>query len=419
MHYIGLLDCNNFFVSCERLFRPDLIGKPVVVLSGNDGCIVARSNEVKALNIPMGIPYFQVKKELEAAKVTVFSCNFTLYRDISARVMQVLRDELPMVEQYSVDEAFFGISASTVEEVYNILSGVKRLIEQQIGIPVSVGAAKTKTIAKYASEREKRAGGICILTGDDWEKEAATLSLERVWGVGAKLSGKLRTHGLHTVKDLCKTDSNRIARIFGVAGARLQAELNEQSVHAIGSRSESVQKSIMSTRSFATVTHELSAVEDSLAYHVSHVASELRSLGMQCRHLKVLARPSRHSDWTMRTGEAEMILITPTNDTRVLLTEAKRLLGTFFDPEIPYKKAGVLLGMFSESEVVQEDLFGVVSEANQSSEILSVIDTLNQRFGASAITLGKTQKEASWRSGTSKLSPHYTTNWDDLASVRA
>lgn len=417
MQYIGLLDCNNFFVSCERLFRPDLVGKPVAVLSGNDGCIVARSNEVKELGIPMGIPYFQVKNELKAAGVTIFSCNFTLYRDISARVMQLLQAECAQVEQYSVDEAFFSITADSKQEIMRILTHIKALVERQIGIPVSVGAAKSKTIAKYASEKEKRGTGVCVLTDGLWEAERSTLKLEKIWGVGAKFSQKLRAHGLHTVADLCLADHAQVERLFGVVGIRLRAELLGQAVYAVGSRADSVQKSIMSTRSFGTITHEQAVVEDALAYHIGHAAAELRTLDLQCRYLKVLARPSRHSDWTLRQSEAEQILTIPTSDTRVLLREAKQLLQTFFNPAIPYKKAGVILGMFSETQVQQADLFGAVEQARESDSLLKVMDALNIQFGAQTITLGKTTKAEKWRSHSTQLSPHYTTKWEDIASV--
>ena len=413
MKYIGLLDCNNFFVSCERLFRPDLLGKPVVVLSSNDGCVVARSKEVKELGIPMGVPHFKVKDEFKAADVVVFSSNFPLYRDISARVMQALRDEVSDVAQYSVDEAFFTFEAEAEAEVYAFLRQVKRSVEAKVGMPVTVGAAKTKTIAKCASELGKKADGVCFLEGDSWKNAALTFPLEDVWGIGGKTAEKMRAIGLITVADLLAADPALVTNRFGVHGARLAAELSEQP--AGGRSHDDLQHSIMSTRSFRDSTTDLSILEDAVAYHVAHAAEELRELKAVAGEIRVLIRTSRHGDWFLRGGSKECILDAPTSDTRVLLREALTLTRNLYEPGVPYKKAGVVLGRISSSEHQSLSLF---SQSEQGA-VLATVDSLNQKFGKDTLTIGRVGHGERWQASRSHISPHYTTKWNEIATVVA
>lgn len=418
MRLVGLLDCNNFFVSCERMFRPDLVNRPVVVLSGNDGCVVARSNEVKDLGVPMGVPYFQAKDTLVAAGATAFSSNFTLYRDISRRVMTLLNTVADDVEPYSIDEAFFSLEVPDEVVALEQLRTIKQIIEQQLGIPVSVGAAATKTIAKYASAKEKRGSGVCVLRGAAWQAEQPNIPVGAVWGIGRRLAERLGQQGVATVADMLATERTSIATLFGVAGCRLYDELSERVVWPVGAVREDGQKSIMSTRSFRTALTDRAAVADALSYHVHQAAAELRAAQMQCRYLHVLARPSRHGDWVLRGGSAECVLPTPTSDTRVLLQHATQLLDTFYDPEVPYKKAGVVLGWFSDARVSQPDLFGTVA-TDGPDRLLAVFDQLNQKFGGDVVTIGRRAGAGVWAPARDSLSPRYTTNWADLVPVKA
>jgi DNA polymerase V len=419
MELIGLLDCNNFFVSCERLFRPDLQKKPVVVLSGNDGCVVARSNEVKDLGVPMGVPYFQVREVLTKAGATAFSSNFTLYRDISRRVMQTLADVVDTTEVYSIDEAFFTLSVPDEAIAREKLTSIKARIEQRVGVPVSLGAAASKTIAKYASEKEKRGSGVCVLIGAAWEHEQATVLLSDVWGIGRRLAERFRDHQLSTVADVRAADRMRIAKLFGVAGCRLYDELGEQPVLRVGAGTSIAPKSTMSSRSFKTATTSQSVVSDAISYHVHQAAADIRSQGLQCRYLQVLARPSRHSDWVLRPGSAECILTIPTNDTRTLVQEALRLFDSFYDPTVPYKKAGVLLGWLNEEVMEQGDLFGATTAATTRRPVMEVFDQLNRKFGNDAVTIGRLPGAGAWAPARDWLSPRYTTNWAEVPKVQA
>ena len=417
MKYIGLLDCNNFFVSCERLFRPDLWAKPTVVLSSNDGCVVARSLEVKDMGIPMGVPYFQIKKELQAADTAVFSSNFQLYRDISRRVMDVLKQEVGKVEQYSVDESFFEV-LGTRKEVEAQLIAVKAAVESKVGMPVSVGAAKTKTIAKYASEYQKRGTGYCLLTGESWQALVEELPIGKIWGVGGKTQIKLREQGVNTVADFLAIDPARLKNIYGIGGLRLQSELNELPVHKLGGRKE-LQKSIMSTRSFSATTTDLATLRDSLTYHIEHAATELRGLEAVTQSMRVLIGTNRHSEWLLRGDSREVLLTTPTNDTRVLLKEAHKALEQMFEPEVPYKKAGIVLSMLSDERSVTGSLFDSESELDSGPKIMKLMDKLNTRFGKETITVGRTAGHKSWNVNNQFSSPQYTTRWSDIACIKA
>ena len=415
MSYIGLLDCNNFFVSCERLFRPDLARRPVLVLSSNDGCVVARSQEVKNLGVPMGIPHFKVKDILEENKVVVFSSNFQLYRDISRRVMEVLENTVGPIEQYSVDEAFFRIEVNE-REVEPLLRDAKAAIEKSVGVPVSLGAAKTMTIAKYASEKEKVGSRICFLTGKAWQGETSNIPVSKIWGIGGATSRKMNEVGIKTVSDLLQVDRERVDRLFGIHGLRLQTELAEVPARSLG-RDKELQKSIMSTRSFAKASTELSVLENAVAYHTSHVAKDLREMGAKAKIIRVLLRPSRHSDWSLRGGTQEAVLVAPTNNTQLLLHEALELARKIYEPGVPYKKAGVIVSDITESVFSQPDLF-IAEVVKNDDKLDSVIDAVNDRFGKDSLTIGRLKNAGGWQVSRKHSSPQYTTKWSDIAIAK-
>ena len=411
MKWVGLLDCNNFFVSCERLFRPDLAKRPVVVLSSNDGCVVARSQEVKDMGIPMGVPHFKVKKEFEEAGVVVFSSNFTLYRDISARVMRVLREEVVDFAQYSVDEAFFRVSEADLSEAQ--IRCIKEVVERKVGVPVSIGVAKTKTLAKFANHKAKKGPGVFILSDDIWQKEAKAVPIGSLWGVGGGMSRKFVDKGISTPDDLMQADSAQIARVFGVVGTRLQSERVGKPTEPLRSKVE-LQHSIMSTRSFGETTDELSALEKALAHHVEHATKELREMGAVARSFKVLMRPSRFSDFAMQGIYEDIHLNEPTDDTRVFLTEAMRCLRRQHRAGIPYKKAGVVIYDITDKSATTSSLFETVLDTG----VMSVVDTINKKFGPDGVTFfGQNKQKAltknAWNSG------HKTTRWSDIPRVKA
>jgi DNA polymerase V len=411
---IGLMDCNNFFVSCERLFRPDLLRKPVAVLSSNDGCIVARSQEVKDLGVPMGVPYFQVKEVLTKAGATLFSSNFTLYRDISARVMKTLESEVGFIDVYSVDEAFFELPDDTTEEE---IAALRARIIAQVGIPVSIGVAETKTLAKQASVLAKKNNGVCILTSDLWKEKMDTVLCGSVWGVGRQTTVKLRAMGVETVAQYIALPLPILRQYFGVVGERTQKELQGVSVYAVGegAREES-QQSIMSTRSFEKTTTNLHDLESAIGYHVTEVAEKLREKKVSAVRMSVMILPSRHGDFFLHRGSAEVVFSPPTNATQKLLSEALLQLSTIYEKDVPYKKAGVVVSALVPEDYSTGTLFAEQKVDTKKIDVLT--DMLNDKFGHGTVRSGVILKNGA--RGSAKLrSKEYTTRWGDIPTVQA
>lgn len=417
MQYLGVIDGNNFFVSCERLFRPDLLGKPVVVLSSNDGCVVARSNEIKDMGIPMGVPYFQVKDILTAGHATVFSSHFTLYRDISARVFTEVRRRLPVMEQYSIDEAFFTFEAESVAEAVDQMRTVKNVLERLVGIPVSIGLAATKTQAKYANKLAKKAGGVVVLSPADWSTTTDALPLSDIWGVGGRLSRRYREAGMITVTDLLSCPAPRLQSLFGISGLRLQAELAGQVMYPV-TTTTTQQKSIMSSRSFKNTTEDIQVVHDAVAYHVRHAAADLRRFGLGAQVLSVSIRPGRHGDYILRGGSAETVFTRATADSVELLRAALALTEHLFEPGVPYKKAGIVLSQLVSLDQIPLSLFDTPKRDSATNALMSVIDAVNAKGGREVIQLGRQSKTTQWMPRRAELSPAYTTRWSALATVQ-
>lgn len=436
---IGLLDCNNFFVSCERLFRPDLIGKPVAVLSANDGCIVARSQEVKDLGISMGAPLFQVRKECEKHGVVLFSSNFNLYRDISTRVMSALRAECGEIEVYSIDEAFFAIPESFSEAK---IVQIRAKIIRKTGIPVSIGVAKTKTLAKVANSiakkkkwptydvghTENRGGrltmsvmeeGVCVMDMKLWEEVAKSMSCGSVWGIGRQTSAFLTKAGINTVDELLAQDKSFIQSNLGVTGERLVLELSGTPVSLLGDHGGVAQESFTSTRSFGKIVTDKLTLQSALGHHVAHVAEKLRAHELVASTLTVLACGSRFGEFAHRENTMRAILTEPTNDTFVLTREALRLLEKLFDPEIPYKKAGIILGGIEQKIFTSMSLFPEEKRSTKTSILNGLSDSLNNRFGRDTIRSGITLRREKWQEHADRLSPQYTTRWAEIVHVKA
>ena len=412
--YIGLIDCNNFFVSCERLFRPDLENKPVVVLSSNDGCVVARSQEIKDIGIPMGVPYFQVKDKLSEIKTAVFSSHFALYRDISRRIFNLVMQEVAVFEQYSIDEAFFILRDTNPQQA---ALSLKTYVERCVGVPVSVGIAATKTQAKYANETTKRKSGAWYMSQDIFARQAVDIPLYSIWGVGAGRSQALAKHGLQTVADLCAADRARVQRLFGIEGARLQAELSGQAAYKVSPR-RVPQQSIMSSRSFRAPSTKKAVVEDALAYHIRLATADLRAQGQVASVVQVLLRPSRHGIYALRGGSGSVTLEQPTNDTFEILHEATRLLRALFEPAVPYQKVGIVLSGLKPAGTTQLTLYQDTAKSGRP-QLFRAIDAVNTRYGQDTLRIGSAIAARTWQAKCDQLSPAYTTRWSDLKTVVA
>lgn len=412
MAWVGLMDCNNFFVSCERLFRPDLIGRPVAVLSSNDGCIVARSEEVKALGVPMGIPLFQAKQLVDMGQVTLFSSNFALYRDLSARVMTALAAEVGACEVYSIDEAFFTLTEQVSEAELQL---IRAAIIARTGIPVSIGAARTKTLAKIASKQAKQQGGVRLLTLARWQDEAAVTPLGAVWNLGSSTEKTLRQHQCETPAAFMAAPRSWVKPTLGISGCRLQDELNGISVYPVHANSTTLRQSVTSTRSFPAVTGDRPALEAAVTYHLTEVAEKLRQLGLAPQWLTVELRAGRHSDFAWQRGTVTLPLATATNRTADLLKLALRGVGELYQSAIPYKKAGVIAGGLLPLSAIQPALFAT-GDAVPDTALDELTDQLNARFGAHTIHPA-TLIDRRPKTNANAQSPHYTTQWKDIPTV--
>ncbi len=415
MDQVGLLDCNNFFVSCERLFRPDLVGKPVVVLSSNDGCIVARSQEVKTMGVPMGIPLFQARQLVDMSQVTLFSSNFPLYRDLSLRVMQALKREVGSCEVYSIDESFFSLPAAITESE---VAAIRAAVTYQTGIPVSIGVGATKTLAKVGSKLAKKSGGVRIVSKTLWQTEASVYPLEDIWNLGRATAKRLRTYDIATPAAFMALSRAWVLRQFGVLGCRLYDELHGISAYGVDTHEHDIAQSIASTRSFAHASNERSALESAVAYHLTHVAEKLRQQDLVPSWLTIELRPSRHGDFAYRKGSVTVPLSEPTNSTTPLLKSALAGLAALYEPRVPYKKAGVTAGGLIPASYVQPMLLGATSAPTEEHALDTVADTINQRFGVGTVRPAIVL-DTRLKSSAALRSPSYTTVWKDIPRVHA
>jgi len=411
---IGLIDCNNFFVSCERLFRPDLEGVPVVVLSSNDGCVVARSQEIKDMGIPMGVPYFQIKDTLQKAKAVVFSGHIALYRDISRRVFEVVRQEVDTMEQYSIDEAFFCIPADV--DAHQYIAHIKDTVEQLIGIPISIGVAASKTQAKYASTIAKKTGGLHVVDAAQWQQLVPDIRIEQIWGVGAGLARKCKQHGIVTVADMLQLDTARVDAVFGVVGRRLQSELAGVIASPVESK-RLLQKSLMNSRSFSKTTQDIAILADAAAYHTRQIAAELRSMGAACTVLRLSIRTSRHGDFFLRGGSKEVMFQAPTADTFELINTAEKLLQELYEANVPYQKVGVQVGGILLQDDKPATLFADTKPDTKA--LLQAMDALNVSAGRELLTVGSRLRTDAWKAKSETRSPAYTTRWKEVVVVSA
>ncbi len=415
--WIAVLDCNNFFVSCERLFRPDLKKRPVMVLSSNDGCVVARSQEVKDMSIPMGIPAFQIKDIIKDNAITTFSSNFTLYRDISRRVMGVLKEHLNVIDQYSIDESFFEMRGDETAVLHQAQK-IKDIIEQAVGIPVSIGVAATKTRAKYANTLAKKGSGVVVLGDARWRELAPTIAIATIWGVGRQLSARFTKYQLPTVWSVMESSQTRIEALFGVVGLRVWHELRGEPVYFVSAQREA-SKSIMSSRSFAQITMTRGVLDDALFYHVEQAAHEARAQGLCAGSVRVWIYTSRYSEQSGAGGSSERICTVPTAATPVIIAHAMQLLTELYKPHTPYKKLGVELGRLSAAgETQQLSWFGHDAEDEIESTVVSgVVDGINNKYKSGGVQYGRVRTAGVWQSRSDFCSPSYTTNWSDIPII--
>ncbi len=408
-----LFDCNNFFASCEQVFRPDWRRRPLVVLSNNDGCVVSRSAEAKAIGIAMGEPYFKCRERLEAANAIVCSANFSLYGDLSDRIMSIFEDALPEVQQYSIDEAFATVEGSHLDWVAEGRR-LRSRIRRWTGITVSVGLAPTKTLGKLANETAKRetaCGGVLALpTAEQWQPLLERTPVGEVWGVGRKLAPKLHGLGIRTAAGLAGAELGWLRRHFGVHGERLALEL--RGISCLFDEPQHTRSQVMVSRSLKAGVSELPVLRDVLQRFVEKAARTLRGQGLMSEEVHVVLRTSRYEEAGRLYANSRGIKLPhPTDDTRLFSRAALELLESIFRPGFPYKKIGVLLTGLVEAGAVQPTF-----EHPQvgTSPLMEVLDELH-RSGHN-IHFGYRTAEVPWKHAFT--SPRYTTRWDDLPEAR-
>lgn len=421
-NHIALVDCNNFYVSCERLFRPDLAEKPVAVLSNNDGCIVSRSQEVKALGIKMAVPVHQVEHLIKQHNIQLFSSNYTLYADLSARVMHCLTAFSPRVDVYSIDEAFLDLDRWNLK-ILPLGQEIKYSIQRWVGIPVSVGIAPTKTLAKLANLAAKKwpkAGGVVDLSLPERRKKLMKLlAVSDVWGVGKQLSQQLNKHGIYTIWDLHQQPAERMNKLFNITLAHIVQELQGYPVIAFNKKI-AAKKQIICSRSFKKRLNEKAELLEMLALFCLRAAEKLRAQNSVTGKLSIYIRSNPFDKKTYYEKSADYLLTSATQDSRDLVKIAKILLDKIYKKGPLYQKAGVTLGnirpMIEHSHShSQLDLFAS-SENTQPEKLMHAVDQINQRF-PHAVTLA-TVGDKKWRMMEGlHNSARYTTDWNQLAKV--
>ena len=423
---IALVDCNAFYVSCERVFRPELIGRPVGVLSNNDGCFVARSNELKALGVKMGIPLFQVRDLVEKHQVHLCSSNYSLYADMSARVMTILEEFSPELEIYSIDEAFMNLSGVYPCYLNPVEYGqrIRKAIAKQTGIPVCVGMGPTKTLAKlgnFAAKKWSKTQGVLDL--DDInrrEKLMKIVPVDEVWGIGRQLSKQLNAMGVITAWDLAQQSPKKIQQKLSVVVARTVMELNGEACLDLESIAPD-KKQIVCSRTFGQKLQSYHELHSAMAEFSSRAAEKLRSQHSVAGEVTVFIRTNVFSvNEPQYHRHASAKLPFTSNDSRHILTRVESLLSSIYNPNFAYSKCGVMLGNIgSQKGPVQGDLFSLQDEQSrlESQELMKTVDLINKRF-PKGIALAASRLDKGWKPKAEYLSPRYTTSWKELMKVK-
>jgi len=409
----ALVDCNNFYASCERVFDPRLVGVPVIVLSNNDGCVVARSAEAKALGIKMGVPFFQIEPFCKRNSVRVFSSNYTLYGDISRRVMRVLADWAPAMEVYSIDEAFLDISHLDEDQLQHELTSLRARVHMWTGIPVSIGVGRTKTLAKIANDIAKKGAGVAVLTKAQETHAMTDLPVGDVWGIGRRLTAALDPLGITTAAQLRDADTRQLRERFNVVVERTVMELRGTSCLSLEDITPA-RKTLMVSRSFGDKVTTLADLEAAVSTHAARAAEKLRAGRQVAEHIEVFMHTSPFDKTTkLYTARDITALAHATSDTRLIASAALSLTRRLFKPGHRYAKAGILMLGLSDVEKAAPTLFAGIDD-RRSRALMSALDRVNADYGRGAIRFASTKMGKAWRMRLDRRSRLYTTRWDEL-----
>ncbi|GAA0871873.1 Y-family DNA polymerase [Gangjinia marincola] len=420
---IALVDCNSFYASCEQVFRPDLKGKPVVVLSNNDGCVIAANAEAKAMtHIPMFEPVFKIKNQLIGNGVTLFSSNYTLYGEMSQRVMDILTRFSPQVEVYSIDESFVDLGGLQHTDLTQYGHRIKNEILRDTGLPVGVGIAPTKVLAKLANRMAKKIKDnqhVCVIeTAADRERALRWASTKDIWGLGKKHVARLGKLGVYTAHAFTQLPLAWVRKEMTVVGERIWRELRGEPCLELLMAPEP-KKAIGTAKSFGKKLTDLSLIEEACAYYVTEVSEVLRNQKSCAAYIQVFLQTNYHSQYDNQYANSITVTLPhPTNSTFTLVSHAKKALHKIFKPGFRYKKVGVNLSGITPQEFVQGNLFEEEAQAH-SAELQAIVDALNGRYGKATVfsaQAGTRKKE--WELIKEERSPRYTTQWNELLRVK-
>jgi len=422
MPVFALVDCNNFYVSCERVFDPKLNGNPVIVLSNNDGCAVARSNEAKTLGIKMGAPFFKIKHLVEQHQVKVFSSNYALYGDMSRRVMQTLAEFTPAIEIYSIDEAFLDMTRFAFTDLTGYGTKIRQKIKQDTGIPVSIGIATSKTLAKVANKIAKKsakANGILDLTNTKYQDRALEMTpVADVWGIGRRYATFLTMRGINTALDFKHADTAMIQKKMGINGIRLQKELCGESCYAL-EESPPSKKSISVSRSFKKAVVNLDDLSQAVCSYIARGAEKLRVQSSHAQAMTVYVTTSRFKPESFYCNSTTCSFPTALNNTPELIKHGQAALKQIFQKGREYTKVGVVFLHLTQNGCFQLDLFDTTDRTRPGS-VMKAMDHINNKMGSNTLKYMSAglSVDKPWETAFNYRSAAYTTDWEQLLTVR-
>ena len=416
----ALADCNNFYASCERVFRPDLRNKPIIVLSSNDGCTIARSNEAKALGIKMGVPLFKIRHIIEKHHVHVFSGNMALYGDMSQRVQWVLEKYAPSLEVYSIDESFLDLRGLKNIDFDAYAKQISAQCWKLTSIPVSVGIAPTKTLAKIASklckQYPKLQGGCYMHHAQDIEKVLKKFPIEDIWGIGKKSVSKLKDRNIYTAHEFTQLPETIVQSLLGITGVRTWKEL--QGISCIEFEDGfKTKQSICVSRSFSSEIYSLTELQEQIANFAASMAEKLRKQKSVAEEMIVFAYTNRFKESSPQIHANTLVSFpTPTSEQRTIISEAVNTIQNIFKDGYGYKKAGVIASKIIPENSIIHSLFEDTKAIEREHKITSVLDAINSTFGKGTIKLA-IQGSGKIKTSSENQSPHYTTQWSDIPKV--
>ena len=415
---IALADCNNFYASCERVFNPKLKNKPVIVLSNNDGCVIARSNEAKGLGIKMGEPAFKIRSLIEQNGVYVFSTNFALYGDMSNRIMSLLSDMVPSFEVYSIDEAFLDFKG--ISDYSELALHIKKIITKSTGIPLSIGVAKTKTLAKIANFIAKKYSKDNIFLMIDNSNVLEILKkfpVSELWGVGSANFKMLNSYGVKTAHDFINLNEGWVQKKMTIAGLKMLRELKGEQCFSIESNPQN-KKSICTSRTFPKDISDINLIEQAITNHAIRCSEKLRKQNSSARYVGVFLNTNPFNKKSPYSSNYKStILETSTNDSIEIVKASNKLLKSIYKKGYSYKKTGVVMGDIIPESQIQLNLFNNLKNHPQRKELFKKIDFINQTMGRDTVKILSQGISRGWKLSQENVSPCYTTRWDELLKV--